>query len=94
VSDDDAFDAYRKQIERTLQLAREQLTPVSQDRIRHAVRVRRRDRDDAERMLVGTAAEQLGVPLLAGLDDADRELSHDEVAELVKLIEAGLASPD
>ena len=45
-------------------------------------------------MLVGSEAENLGVPLLAALDDADRELSRDEVAELEQLIDDDLATPD
>ena len=94
MADADAFDAYRQQVERTLQHANEQLTPVAQDRIRHAVCLRRTDPDQAQRMLVGTAAENLGLPLLAGFDDADRELSRDEIAELERLIEAGLTAPD
>jgi hypothetical protein len=81
------------QIERTLELVREQLGDVTQDRIRHAVRSRR-DPDQAIRMLVGTEAEHYGVLLVAALGDADRELTPEQVRELEQMIDDGLAKPD
>ena len=89
-TDDQTFSNYRAEIARLLKRAAE-LTPVDQDRIRMAVRLRH-DPDEARKMFPnGTPVQAVGYSALGALAAADGELLPDRVVELEALLEDGLA---
>jgi len=88
----DDFTAHRQQAERLLQLAREKVSDAERERIFFAVQNRRAP-DQVERLLSGTAAEDLGARLVFAVNEAEARLKPKQACEIERLILDDLRPP-